>query len=183
MNYTPNDIILKIRLSQDININAQYLHFLLDSLEKSLYESDREDINRIFNKIYVSDIYRDACLERLRKYKNNRINLDDIEKGSFILYFSVTAVSLILAKEVLSQDDAVNPYSYQKFKAEFRNHLESKALYISEKIRKVLIEKKQSSEVKFNKKNDNTPFEITINIESNDRNSKKNPSIGNELDS
>ncbi len=73
-------------------VDAKNLLQSLDSIEESLYESDRKDIELLHEAGLITRLVADAALERLRRYRHNRFLLRNAENGSIILDGVVAAV-------------------------------------------------------------------------------------------
>jgi hypothetical protein len=99
------NIVLSV-LIHDETLSPKNLLKVIDDIESALYHSDRADIEFLFDEILRSHdfpaeeitVVRDACLERLREFRHERVRLSAINKGSFELVAVTAAVAFVVAK-------------------------------------------------------------------------------------
>lgn len=186
MNYKENakdiKIILKIKgkeIKSD-NCNKEYCQNLInpklliqvfDSIENALYDSDRVDVEMFFKKyaesLNIPSIYRDAALQRIREYRHNRLRLTDAKSGSIELYAYVIAGAYFVLNMTLKETikEGYKQTDFHKNLANFiKDGIDSKALYIAEKIRKSFSKKKRDVIVRSLPPADIKPNTIEVDI-------------------
>lgn len=183
MDYNQNDIVIRLKIEGDkVGVDARKLLQAFDTLEISLYESDRRDIQDLLSQGYISKVAADASLERLRRFRHHRLILRNAERGSIVLEGVVAAVSLYILEGTLGElaKDAIKESKpYSSIKEWFRNKIDEKASFIVNSIQKELYQKKRRFEIK--QTEEGRKIEITFK---DSRESKENvevPSLGDEL--
>lgn len=189
MKIYPSDIVVKIHLHDNESIKSKMLIQSLDTLETSLYASDRMDILLAHKEVNFPKLIRDACLERLRHYKHERLSLHAVKPGSIVLWGLVSFISYVVLNHALG--DPLNK-GYQEteihglLKDFFKQYINRKLLFLSENIKETFINKKQDVDVTSKRSDGEEPNYIIV-----DRYGKPFPkktdknkigSIGKELD-
>ena len=150
MEYLENEIVIKLKFdTTNFGIESHSLINAFDNLESTLYESDREDIERLFDAKILNTLVRDACLERLRQYRHKRIKFSKAETGSIVLVGVVSAISFyIVYKSLLeSQSDFKETELYCKLVDFFNERVKEKAVNISKYIETTLKKKNKTIKV------------------------------------
>ena len=186
MKQRSHDIVIKIHLENKDGLHSKELLQVLDTLETSLYASDRQDIERASEELKIPAVIRDASLERLRKYRNDRLLLTGANNGSIELFGVVAGVSYFVLDKVIGEafkQGVKETEFYRDLKEFFRQTIDDKALYIGENLRRVFANKKKQAIVKTIQANDTEPNHIIVDIHG--RLIKKEDrvlSLGEELD-
>jgi hypothetical protein len=128
MQYTENDIVIRLKMQgRNGVVDAKNLLQSLDSVEEALYESDRKDIELLYESGLISRLVADATLERLRRYRHNRLLLRNAENGSIVLEGVVAAVPLYILKITLGealQKAIEESETFNKLKEWLKNHID-----------------------------------------------------------
>lgn len=70
-------------------------------LEQIAYQIDRSLVHLLSRQLGVRDLERDAALERLRRYRNRRVLIADIRRGSWeVVVVLAAAAGVVLGKTV-----------------------------------------------------------------------------------
>jgi len=183
MQHTENDIVIRLRLQgRNGIVDAKNLLQSFDSVEAALYESDRNDIEQLCQQKFISRLVADASLERLRRYRHNRLLLVNAENGFIILDGVVASVPLYILKITLGEalEKAIaESKTFKDIKEWFRKQIDKKADYIANAMRKELNSKNKRFEIR--QKDDGKNIEITLGESGNERDNPKIPSLGQEL--
>lgn len=191
MNYKPtkNDIRIIIKIkgrTRDFEINSRNDAFsqgiidpkliiqVFDSIENALYESDKSDVKSFFNRLSseekkdLSPLVEDAAENRIREYRHNRLLVSDAESGSIeFTTYVVAAAFLVLNNTLKHTAKAIWEESIiHKKLVEFTvKSLNSKTLFIAEKLRRAFAKKKRDIDVNvLQRENDDAPYTIEANI-------------------
>ncbi len=162
-----SDIIIELHLPSDGAIDARTLVQIFDSLEASLYASDRRDIEDAASKLGLAQVIRDAALERLRHYRHQRVLLLSARSGSIELIGAVAGVTYFVLEKTIGQalaDGFKNSKSYQVLQDFFRDQIDVKALFIAEAIRRAFAGKQRSASVRAVPRSVNIPNTIIVDI-------------------
>ena len=140
-----NDIVIKLHLDTKKGIDAKKLIKVLDAIEKALYKSDFEDVNRYYKDSYdfKDSLVRDAVLERLRSYRHRRLRLYDSSSGSIVLLGVVTAVSGFILQKTIGQafgDAYKDSQAYIKHKKLFQDIFDGKYKSVRRHLRNIFVE-------------------------------------------
>jgi len=187
MSLYPSDIEIHVHLHEDGNINSKALLQALDTLETSLYASDRQDIEFASIELDVPAVVRDACLERLRRYRHDRLILTGDRHGSIEIIGVVAGISyFVLNKTIVESfkkgyEDTELHNNMRQF---FKKSIDDKALFISENLRRVFANRKKDVNIKALSSSENKSDRIIIDISSEPKSKKKMQirSLGEELD-
>ncbi len=186
MSANSHDIFIQIHLNDNAGIRSKELLQALDTLETALYASDRQDIERVSEKLGISSIIRDACLERLRKYRNDRLLLTGANNGSIELFGMVAGVSYFLLQKTIGEsfkEGFKETALHENLKDFFRRVIDDKALFISESLRRVFANKKKQANIKMAPSDKENPNRIIIDIHGEPTKGKARiRSLGEELD-
>lgn len=184
MEYQEDDIIIRLKMEGDQHgTDAKDIIQAFGSLETALYESDRKDIEDLLFEGIISKIIAHAVLERLRQYRNNRLQLRSAENGSIILEGVIAAVPLYLLKlaieeiEEIAKEEVRNTQTYKKVKIWFKQQIRGKASFISNAIQDELASKNRRFDIE--RTNEGRKIELTFKESREKR--VKIPSIGEEL--
>lgn len=146
------DIQLDIHLQgQNGRIDPKYLLQVLESIETSLYASDRKDIEQVAKELRISKVIRDASLERLRLQKDRRMIIVDAKSGSLEIIGLVAGVAYFVLEKTIGEafsEGFKETGMYEKLKDFFKTKVDEKALYIAENIRRAFASKKREITVK-----------------------------------
>lgn len=191
MNYKPtkNDIRIIIKIkgrARDFQVNSRNEAFsqriidpkliiqVFDSIENALYESDKSDVKSFFNRLNAEDkrslspLVEDAAVNRIREYRHNRLLVAEAESGSIeFTTYVVAAAFLVLNNTLKHTAKAIWEESIiHKKLVEFTvKSLNSKTLFIAEKLRRAFSKKKRDIDVKvLQRENDDEPHTIEANI-------------------
>lgn len=181
MEYTENDIVIRLRMrGKNGVVDAKNLLQSLDSIEEALYESDRKDIELLHEAGLITRLVADAALERLRRYRHNRLLLRNAENGSIILDGVVAAVPLYILKITLGEaiEKAVQESeAFNNLKEWFKDHIDQKSDYVLNALRNALNSKSRSFELK----SDKNRIELITRESGNERDNPQIKSLGEEL--
>lgn len=188
MTHRQADIRIVIHLrGEDGYINPKYLVQTFDNIEESLYASDRRDIELATKEIEISDLIRDACLERLRQFRHRRLVLVDAKSGSLEFVALVAGVSYWLLEKTLSQsitEGYKGSQTHERLKNYFRKKIDEKSLFITESIRRVFSSKRHEVIVKAVPAAPDQPNTIILEVghKATDRPHERIKSLGDELE-
>jgi hypothetical protein len=191
MQYKPtkNDIQIIIRIkgrNRDYHINSRDEAFsqglidpkliiqVFDSIENALYESDKVDVKTFFNRLNQQEkssmppIVEDAAINRIREYRHNRLIVSDAKSGSIEFTTLVVAAAFFVTSKVLEQTISgilEKSEVYQKLLKFTAKNLDSKVLFIAERLRRVFFKKKRDIDVNvIQRKSEEEPSTIEVNI-------------------
>jgi len=183
MEYNKNDIVIRLKIEGNKGgTDTKHILQAFESLEIALYESDRQDIEDLFSQRLISRIVADASLERLRRYRHNRLLLRNAENGSIILEGVVAATTLFILENTLGEavKDAIKESEpYQKIKEWFKERINSKASFISNALQKELYAKKRRFDIR--QMDEGKKLELTFKESKESRENIQIPSLGDEL--
>ena len=120
------DFSLLLRLPTGKNQFYQWRDFetLFGELESIAYQMDREMVYSFCAQYRVSLLFRDASLERLRRFRNRRVLVHDIRPGSWEFVLGMAAgAGLVLWQTLVKETvvkDVTDGYKSSKFSAEFK---------------------------------------------------------------
>ena len=161
------DIIIEIRLHGGDHVRSKLLLQAFDSLETALYASDRKDIELAASQLEISKVVRDASLERLRQYKNNRLLLMEARTGSIEIAALVAGVSFFILNQTLGET-IKESYTHSKIHSTLRDffskQIDDKALFIAESIRRAFVSKKQDVTVKLQPPTGDKPNRVVVDF-------------------
>ena len=167
MSTNPYDIVIQIHLKDSKGLHSKQLLQAPDTLETSLYASDRQDVERASEKLKIPPIARDACLERLRKYRNDRLLLTGASNGSVELFGVVAGVSYFVLQKTIGEtfkEGYKETEVHNNLKDFFRRVVDEKALFISENLRRVFANRKKQAIIKMIPSEKKEPNRIIIDI-------------------
>ncbi len=147
---TPNDIVIRLHLADHDAVTGKALVQALDSLETALYSSDREDVLELSAELRLPAVARDAALERLRNYRNLRLQFYDARQGSLTLFAIVTGVTLFVLDKTIGEsvgEAFKDTDTHRKLRVLFSQRIELKALRVGEGIRHAFASKRRKVEV------------------------------------
>ena len=165
MSTNPYDIVIQIHLKDSKGLHSKQLLQAPDTLETSLYASDRQDVERASEKLKIPPIARDACLERLRKYRNDRLLLTGASNGSVELFGVVAGVSYFVLQKTIGEtfkEGYKETEVHNNLKDFFRRVVDEKALFISENLRRVFANRKKQAIIKMIPSEKKEPNRIII---------------------
>lgn len=132
-----DDITFRIHIDNRDRILPRDIETVFDSLEHALYLSDRDEIERICKSIKIPEVYRDAALERLRKYRGRRIVVDRVSEGSFIFDTLLIGVPLYILHKVIGEpiNEGISKTESRKLLVDYvKRNIDEKALSIVMKL-------------------------------------------------
>lgn len=182
------DIRLDIHLSgRNGRIDPKYLLQVLESIETSLYNSDRKDVEQAARELRLSPVIRDACLERLRQQRHHRMIIVDAKAGSLAIAGLVAGVSYFLLENTLGEafkEGFKESQVYEQLKDFFRRQVDAKSLTIAENIRRAFSSKKRAVNVKALPASEEQPniIEVEVLEEIGESISDQIKTLGEELD-
>ncbi len=186
MNNNPHDIYISVHLSDSDGLYSKELLQALDTLETSLYASDRRDIERAAEELNIPPVIRDACLERLRKYRNDRLLLTGARTGSIELFGVVAGVSYFVLQKTIGEtfkEGFKETEIHSNLKEFFRRIIDEKALFISESLRRTFANRKKHANIKMVPSEQEEPNKIIIDVHGKPIAAKERvQSLGKELD-
>lgn len=120
---------------------------LLDVVESAVYDSDRQDVIRAATNFRedISAVTKDACLERLRHYRHQRLLLEEARPGSLELVGLIAAVSYFVLEKTIGEsfsEGYKRTELHRKLKEFFRKIIDEKVLKIAESIRRIITSRK-----------------------------------------
>jgi len=199
-----SDIVIRIHTQHGQPVDFERLKHIFDLVELSLYSSDRRDIEHVSKELQIPSYIVDAALERLRRYRNRRIQIIRSGTGSILLDGTVAAVSLIVLNAVITEalKDAIKETDrYRRMKEFFRRNLDRKVFEIADGLRASLATKKlegrvevvdprmppdsrssHPGEVSFDDLPERAYRIIIVDISIEESKEKRIPSLGEELD-
>lgn len=172
---TRHDIQIQFRLSgADANTDAKSLVSALDALETSIYNTDREDVMRVAHELELSNVVRDACLERLRNYRHRRFLVQEARPGSLEIVGLVIAVSYFVLEKTVGEsfgEAFKESHHHTKLKEVFRRLIDQKASMLAEHLRRYLQAKNKDGRVKAlpAPENGEQPYLVIVEVESQKR--------------
>ena len=183
-----DDIVVKLHLEgKGGSIDPKFIFQALEHLEVSVYASDRLDISDAKEVLNLPSIVTDASLERLRKYRHNRIHFIEAKTGSIELIGVIAGVSYFILKNTVGEalkESFKETDEYEKLKTFFKKNLWTKARRISNELKEILHQKKRNFEVKLlPPATEQDPIEIVIDLkkDTDDKNNRID-SFGDMLD-
>ena len=111
---------------------------------------------------------RDACLERLRSFRQQRLQFVEARPGSLTVFAIVTGVSIFVLDRTVGEalkDEFKQTDSYRKLRELFRLRIDVKALHIAEGVRRVFASKAREVQVKALPRSAETKVPNTIVVE------------------
>lgn len=182
-----NDILIKLKLEGDNeHIDPKYLLQVLESLETSLYSSDRKDIEQVSKEFEeISNVIRDACLERLRQFRHRRLLITEAKTGSIEIIGLVAAVTYYLIDKTVGEtlkDTFKESDLNKRIKNYFRQKIDEKSLFITESLRRAFSSKKREVEVKAFPATETEPNTIIVIVKERAEKVFYIKSLGKELD-
>ena len=184
MQPTKHDIAIRLRLGGEDTIHPKDLVSALDTLEVALYESDRRDIERAALKFSIPPVIIDACLERLRGFRNDRIVLATAEPGSIVIGGLVAGVAYYVLQKTLGEIpfEAFKSTQFRRSLVEYFSQLiDDKAIYITERLRAATRAKKHRIDVRLQLHEGETPATILVNSDGRPMKRHSVPSMGQQL--
>jgi hypothetical protein len=180
-----SDIVIKIHLSGTKHHASKTLIKCVDTIETALYASDRKDIEQATTDLHTSRLIRDASLERLRQYRNNRLLFFDAKSGSIELFAIVAGVSYFVLKQTIGEsvkEGFKESEVGDKLKELIKKQINSKALFITESLRRVFETRKETVDIKLLPPSSYEPNQIIIDISEQTEPKYLIGSISEELD-
>lgn len=163
-----SDIVIELHLSHAGALDAKAIVEALGDLEAALYSSDRRDIEMVTAELELSRLVRDASLERLRRYRNQRIKIVDAHSGSLVIVGTVAGVSFWVLEKTLGEaftEAFRESHAFSNLKEVFREHIDRKYLFLVESCRRVFGRRKRRASVVAPPTNPAEPYRIRIDIE------------------
>lgn len=150
-------------------IDSSEVTKLLDVLETAAYDSDRSDVERAAARFgEINNLVKDASLERLRRYRQRRLLLEEARPGSLALVGLIAAVSYFVLEKTLGEsfaDGYKDSELHRRLKDFFRRLIDEKILTIAESIRRVILSRKVQAEVRvLSPVDDLSPHVIVIDV-------------------
>lgn len=181
------DIVIELRLRDNDYVRSKFLLQAFDDLETALYASDRKDVEQAASSLDITNVVKDASLERLRQHKNNRLLLTEAKTGSIEIFALVAGVSYYILDKTLGEtlkDSYVNSYLHKELKEFFRRKIDEKALSIVENIRRAFASKKKEVSVRLLPPAPGQPNTIVIELTPDEKTKvlDRIKSLGDELD-
>lgn len=185
MKANKNDIVIRLRLSVENNVHPKELVGAMDMVESALYDSDRRDVELLSNQLRLPSLVSDACLERLRHYRHNRLVLSAVKPGSIELFAVVAAVSYFVVKTTAGEAIKTgyqNSELHSRLSEYFQRNFD-KLLFIAERLRGVFKSKKIPACVRVLDAEGGEPLSIIVDIHGRPISKDRKPgTIGEELD-
>ena len=187
MNILQTDIVVELRLQADGTIDANSLIHVFDALETAIYASDRNDVVKASAEFQIAPHVRDASLERLRHHRHHRLLLVDARRGSIELIALVAGVSYFVLEKTIGEafrEGFKQSKSYETLRDFFRDHIDHKALFIAENVRRAFSGKKRDVRVEVLPSTAQSPNRLIVDARSlPDTDQGPRPSsLGEELD-
>jgi hypothetical protein len=117
-----NEIKLILRM-KSAGSSAPYIwrdfETIFGELETVAYHLDRDLVYRFCKQYDVPDLYRDASLERLRHFRDRRIIVNDVRRGSWEFLLAIAAGAGYVLWSTIGKD-AVDGYRASKFSKNFK---------------------------------------------------------------
>jgi hypothetical protein len=164
--YSPNKLN-----DYDGLIDPQLMIQVFDSVENALYDSDRTDVEEFFKKYAaehnIGDIFKDAAIHRIREYRHNRLKIAEARNGSIELWAYVIAASYFVLNSTLAEsfkEGYKKSRLHEDLTQFIKEQIDSKSLYIAEKIRRAFKSKQRRVEVKVIPPRIDEPKTIEVNI-------------------
>lgn len=132
-------------------IDSEVVSKLLDVIETAVYDSDRSDIMEAARHLDIRLVERDASLERLRRYRQRRLLLEEARPGSLALIGLIAAVSYFVLEKTLGEsftEGYKDSESHRRLKIFFCDLIDRKVLFIAESIRRVIASRKVQAQVR-----------------------------------
>jgi hypothetical protein len=144
-------------------IDSEEVTKLLDVLETAAYDSDRSDVERAAATFPsptgisslvptgISPLVKDASLERLRRYRQRRLLLEETRPGSLTLIGLIAAVSYFVLEKTIGESFSEgwkDSNLHRDLKTFFRKLIDGKVLFIVESLRRVIQSRKIRAEVR-----------------------------------
>ena len=162
------DIRIELHLhGRDGMVDSKSLLRILDVIEAAIYNSDRTDVDHAARELQLSPVIRDACLERLRQYRHQRLLLQEARPGSLELIGLVAGVSYFVLERTIGESvsEAYKESRYHaRLKEFFRRLIDEKALILAEAIRRLLASRKKEANVRTLPRTENEPNTIVIQV-------------------
>ncbi|MCB1600246.1 MAG: hypothetical protein H7A19_05750 [Rhodanobacteraceae bacterium] len=186
MKYRPHDIVLHVRLACDEGTESLNFRDALDLIENVLYNSDRRDIEQASQSLRIPPIIADAAKERIRNLRHERLRITNVSTGSIVLEGTIAAAALFVLKKTI-MDPFGDAYRKSRLYGElsnfFRQIIDEKTLFISEKLREMSHKNGYVPEVRHEIKSPDIPRHIFIELRRDDETKRRRiPSLGEELD-
>ena len=164
------DIRIELHLDgRDGMVDLRSLLRILNVLEAAIYNSDRTDVDHAARELQLSPVIRDACLERLRQYRHQRLLLQDARSGSLELIGLVAGVSYFVLEKTIGESisEAFKESRYHaQLKGFFRRLIDEKTLMLAETVRRLLASRKREADVKTLPRKENEPTTIVVQVSS-----------------
>ena len=138
---------------------------ILDVIEAATFSSDREDVTEAAEKLRLTELVRDACLERLRKYRHKRLLLKETRSGSLAVFGLLAGVSYFVIHKTIGEsftEAFKTSEAHERLKALFRELIDHKALRLVENVRRVLASRKTEARVQITRATADDPHTIVI---------------------
>jgi hypothetical protein len=120
------DVTVILRIPSGTSVVYQWREFetWFGELESLAYQMNREAVFSFCAQYKVSSLYRDAALERLRRFRNQRVLVRDVRSGSWEFVLGMAAGAGLVLWQTLVKDtvakDMVDGYKTSRFSAEFK---------------------------------------------------------------
>jgi len=186
MRYRPNDIVIHIRLACDGGTESLEFRDAFDLIENVLYNSDRRDIEYASQALRIHPLIADAAKERIRSLRHERLRVTEVSTGSILLEGTIAAAALYVLKKTIGEpmgDAYKNSVAYGELSNFFRNLIDEKTLFITEKLRQISHRRGYIPDVRHEIKSPEAPRHIYLELRREDAHKRPRiPSLGEELD-
>jgi hypothetical protein len=119
-----DDIELILRFPRDGGFAWRELERLFGEIDSIAYQVDRDEVFHFCRRYAVPALLRDASLERLRRFRNQRVIVGDIRHGSIEIVFTLAATAGVVLGATLGKS-TLEGYQASRFNDEFREFVRS----------------------------------------------------------
>jgi hypothetical protein len=148
-------------------VDSRAMLQVLDVIETATFSSDRDDVTEAAQRLQLTDLVRDACLERLRKYRHKRLLLRETGPGSLAVFGLLAGVSYFVIHKTIGEsftEAFKTSEAHERLKALFRSLIDHKALRLVENVRRVLASRKTLARVQMTRESGDDPHTIVIYV-------------------
>ncbi|MFQ5622668.1 MAG: hypothetical protein ACE5FS_04655 [Paracoccaceae bacterium] len=97
---------------------------IFGEIDSIAYQIDREEVFQFCRRYRVPELLRDASLERLRRFRNQRVIVSDIRSGSIDIIFTLAATAGFVLSATVGKS-ALDGYRASRFNNDFREFISS----------------------------------------------------------
>lgn len=179
-----NEIQIELRIRYKGRLNTRALLNSISPIEHALYLSDRRDVESAGSALELPSMVVDASIERLRKYRNARLAVDEVSSGSIVLSGVVAAVALFVLKATLGEafKEAVRESEpFQALRKYFKSQIDEKARFIANQLASVGRKRKLRMQVEHRPRSKEEPNRITVEMDATSDEFQSLESLGEAL--